>query len=51
MPQMAPLAWLNLMISFTMIILMMNSMNFFYKNLSLTHKKSKFSMKNNWKKW
>nr|QRC76510.1 ATP synthase F0 subunit 8 [Lycostomus sp. YXY-2021] len=49
MPQMAPLAWLNLMITFTFIILMMNSMIFFYKTFNLTYKKSNLKTTKNWK--
>nr|ARH53834.1 ATP synthase F0 subunit 8 [Elateroidea sp. AH-2016] len=50
MPQMAPISWINLMIMFIMIFMILNSLNYFsfmYSNKSM---KSTFKMKNpNWK--
>nr|QEJ81555.1 ATP synthase F0 subunit 8 [Rhagophthalmus giganteus] len=48
MPQMAPLLWLNLMISFSILLLMFNSLNYFsnlYKNKKILQSKKKI----NWK--
>nr|ATN23481.1 ATP synthase F0 subunit 8 [Bruchus sp. EMHAU-15071302] len=50
MPQMAPLNWLTLMIFFTMIFLMFNSLNFFtfnYEVKKMTSFKKKLTY--NWK--
>nr|YP_011015278.1 ATP synthase F0 subunit 8 [Athousius wudanganus]UBS91000.1 ATP synthase F0 subunit 8 [Athousius wudanganus] len=50
MPQMAPLSWLNLFISFITIFLMMNALNYFsFKYESDLKKKSPKLIKTNWK--
>nr|WIL79838.1 ATP synthase F0 subunit 8 [Omadius sp.] len=50
MPQMSPLNWISLFISFSIIFIMMNSINYFFLkyNSNLNLKPFKFS-KMNWK--
>nr|AXS65313.1 ATP synthase F0 subunit 8 [Bostrichoidea sp. 7 KM-2017] len=49
MPQMAPLNWVTLFIFFTSILLIMNTMNFFYKTPLETTKTSHKKTIKNWK--
>nr|ALO77221.1 ATP synthase F0 subunit 8 [Phycosecis limbata] len=51
MPQMAPLSWLTLFISFTIIFLLLNSMNYFCFNYKTNLINKNFTKKhsNNWK--
>nr|QNP10035.1 ATP synthase F0 subunit 8 [Ochthebius delgadoi] len=52
MPQMAPMNWLVLFITFSMIFLMFNSMNYFsfkYNNLNKNKLFNKKLIKLNWK--
>nr|YP_009706290.1 ATP synthase F0 subunit 8 [Cyclommatus strigiceps vitalisi]ASF90503.1 ATP synthase F0 subunit 8 [Cyclommatus strigiceps vitalisi] len=50
MPQMAPLNWTSMLIIFTILFLIMNSMNFFSKNKTpLLSKITKLSISKSWK--
>nr|AXS65673.1 ATP synthase F0 subunit 8 [Cucujoidea sp. 40 KM-2017] len=50
MPQMAPMNWLTLFFLFTIILLILNSMNFFmFINKPKTEKKQTKTSKLNWK--
>nr|YP_010704922.1 ATP synthase F0 subunit 8 [Agrypnus binodulus]WCQ78458.1 ATP synthase F0 subunit 8 [Agrypnus binodulus] len=50
MPQMAPLSWLNLFISFVMMLLIMSTLNYFSVSYNNSQKESiKKSSKLNWK--
>nr|AXS65372.1 ATP synthase F0 subunit 8 [Bostrichoidea sp. 9 KM-2017] len=50
MPQMAPLSWLTLFFYFTIIFLMINSLNYYNFNYkSITNKFTKTQKKINWK--
>nr|AYQ19097.1 ATP synthase F0 subunit 8 [Tenebrionidae sp. 1 ACP-2013] len=50
MPQMAPLNWLTLMISFSMILIMFNTINFYSFSYQIQKSKTKIkTMKTNWK--
>nr|ANJ70376.1 ATP synthase F0 subunit 8 [Contacyphon variabilis] len=52
MPQMAPMSWLYLFITFTMIFIMFNYLNYFVfmKNNTTNKKNMKMSLKSlNWK--
>nr|QWY25996.1 ATP synthase F0 subunit 8 [Morphostenophanes yunnanus] len=50
MPQMAPLSWLSLMLSFTVILLMFNIKTFYTVNHQpLFHKKTTTKPQTSWK--
>uniref|UniRef100_A0A5H2V283 ATP synthase complex subunit 8 n=1 Tax=Trogoderma granarium TaxID=591392 RepID=A0A5H2V283_9COLE len=50
MPQMAPMNWLSLFISFSILLLMINSMNFFSTmNKSPETSTNKINKPTNWK--
>nr|WDE20742.1 ATP synthase F0 subunit 8 [Callimerus inbasalis] len=50
MPQMSPLNWVSLFISFTMIFLLINSTNYFFINYNFSSKIKKLTLKKiNWK--
>nr|AML25584.1 ATP synthase F0 subunit 8 [Erotylidae sp. BMNH 1274392] len=50
MPQMAPLSWVTLMIYFTIIFLMFNSLNYFsFLYTPKSSSKSKVKISLNWK--
>nr|AYQ19087.1 ATP synthase F0 subunit 8 [Amarygmini sp. ACP-2013] len=50
MPQMAPLNWLTLMISFSLIMIMFNIINFYSFSYQIQKKETKIkTMKTNWK--
>nr|YP_010045033.1 ATP synthase F0 subunit 8 [Polyphylla gracilicornis]QPF96298.1 ATP synthase F0 subunit 8 [Polyphylla gracilicornis] len=50
MPQMAPLNWLGLFVTFIIVLLMFNSMNYFsLKYLPKSHKPQKLSGNISWK--
>nr|AXS65187.1 ATP synthase F0 subunit 8 [Coleoptera sp. 14 KM-2017] len=50
MPQMSPLSWLTLLIEFSLIFLMLNSMNYFSFNYMFKMiKTSKKTLQINWK--
>nr|ARH53808.1 ATP synthase F0 subunit 8 [Dinoderus minutus] len=51
MPQMAPLNWLMLFLFFTLILISMNSMNFFNFLYKTSNKKNEMEMKKNSWKW
>nr|AYW52210.1 ATP synthase F0 subunit 8 [Amarygmini sp. ACP-2013] len=50
MPQMAPLNWLTLMISFSLILIMFNIMNFYSFKYQIKQKKTTIkTLQTNWK--
>nr|UGS80272.1 ATP synthase F0 subunit 8 [Notolachesilla sp. GRA1sp1LA] len=51
MPQMNPIWWFTLFAMFIFILLMTNSLNFFYKNYKTSYLTSKNKLNNNFKNW
>nr|WIL79877.1 ATP synthase F0 subunit 8 [Tillus discoidalis]WIL79903.1 ATP synthase F0 subunit 8 [Opilo sinensis] len=50
MPQMSPLNWVSLFISFTIIFMLINSMNYFFINYNFKINKENIKLsKINWK--
>nr|WIL79813.1 ATP synthase F0 subunit 8 [Callimerus nigroapicalis] len=50
MPQMSPLNWVSLFIYFSLIFMMINSMNYFFVTYSFSSKTKKLILKKiNWK--
>nr|WIL79916.1 ATP synthase F0 subunit 8 [Pieleus irregularis] len=50
MPQMSPLNWVSLFVSFTLIFLLINSMSYFFITYNFNTKKENLTFKKmNWK--
>nr|UGS80311.1 ATP synthase F0 subunit 8 [Graphocaecilius interpretatus] len=51
MPQMSPIWWLPLFIMFIFILLMTNSLNYFYKNYKISYLSSKTNLNKKFIAW
>nr|AJW76410.1 ATP synthase F0 subunit 8 [Chorotypus fenestratus] len=51
MPQMGPMLWMNLFFFFSIIFIMLNSMNFFMFNYSIKKKLIEYKKKSTQWKW